>query len=104
MVTNYLTDWIKPTITVENKVKGQTVTTGSNFIVKVGSEDNLSKYLFYSLDGGNTYYLRNNGYDDVTIPNVQRSVSAILNNIIIRVCDINDDIAGVTLLIWGILK
>lgn len=99
---NYMADWIPPDVEIKSAVKGQTVVMTSNITLTVKAVDNISPYLFYSLDNGNTYYLLDGVYSDITITNINKSKKGELNNIKIKVCDINGNITEETLTVWGI--
>ncbi len=105
LIINYLADWISPNITIaENKIKGQTVVTNSNFDIRLGAEDNISEYLFYSLDNGVTYYLLKDDITDISFTNINKSSAGVLNNLSVRVCDINGNVVEKMFSVWGINK
>lgn len=98
---DYFVDWIKPTIDVTSKVPGQTAVTGDTYTVTLSATDNLSPYLFYTTDNVNWYLVQSDN-QNITFTNIARSATGTLNNLTLKVSDLNGNIAEKTFTVWGI--
>lgn len=98
---NYLADWIKPEIEVSKKIPYQTATSGS-FTVVVNAQDNISPYLYYSIDDGATWHKLPDGINEITFNDIDKSSSGILNNLVIKIGDLCGNVSEARFAIWGI--
>ena len=103
-IVNYFVDWLKPTIKGESAIKGQTAVTDDSFTVNIEIEDNVSPYLFYSIDDGNTWYLLKDDINQITFNNIIKSREGTMNRLTITICDINSNTTSKTFTVWGIEK
>lgn len=104
-IINIYSDSIKPTIEAEKKIKGQyLVTRNKDFTITLNAKDNVSPYLFYSLDEGATWFLINkeNQNMDITFTNLNKNMSGFLNELTIQVADISGNISTQVFYIWGL--
>ena len=103
---NYYVDWIKPTVEGEPYIKGQSAVTGSEFKVNIKAEDNISPYLFYSTDNGDTWYLLKEGQNTATfdIVDTMKTSEGKQNRLVLKISDIAGNVVEKTFTIWGIEK
>jgi len=102
MKVNYMADWELPEIVADSKVKGQTTVSSDTFTIRLQASDNISPALFYSVDGGTTYYVLGNEATDVTFTGIERTNEGTQNTLTLKVCDINGNVAEKVFTVWGI--
>lgn len=104
VIINYYADWIEPSIDGESAIKGQTAVTGNEFRVRINAKDNISPYLFYSIDDGKTWYLLKEGQNEIVFTNIKKSPAGVQNKLTVKVADIAGNVVQKTFTVWGIEK
>lgn len=95
-VRNFLVDWIKPEISSQTKIKGQTATTNGQLVIKATGEDNLTPVLY---NAGNGWRWFTSG-QDITITGIP--INNRRNNVVVRFSDINGNVTEELYQIWGL--
>lgn len=104
IIKRYLADWQLPTLVADKKIKSQTAVTGDYFTITVNVKDNISPWLFYSIDNGGSWYRISDTIMDIHFTDIQKSVGGILNCFTIKVADICGNVIEKTFDVWGIEK